>query len=37
MLSLLLIDFFHIFVYYIYNVLPQKEVADMWHIKESDF
>jgi hypothetical protein len=34
MLLLLLIDCFHLFVGCIHNVLPQEEVADMWHIKE---
>jgi len=36
MLLLFLIDFFHLFVDFIHNVSPQKEVVDMWHIKESE-
>jgi hypothetical protein len=36
MLLLLLINCFHLFVDYIHNVSPQKEVANMWHIKESE-
>jgi len=33
MLLLLFIDCFHLFVDCIHNVLPQEEVANMWHIK----
>jgi hypothetical protein len=36
MLLLLLIDCFHLFVDCIHNVSPQEEVANMWHIKESE-
>jgi len=33
MLSLLLLGCFHIFVNSTHNVSPQKEMADLWHIK----
>jgi hypothetical protein len=36
MLSLLSLGCFHIFVNSTHNVSPQKEVANLWHIKESE-
>ncbi len=36
MLSLLLLSCFHIFVNSTHNVSPQKEVANVWHTKESE-
>jgi hypothetical protein len=35
MLLLLLLLFFHLFVYCIHNIPPQKEVTDSWHTIES--
>jgi hypothetical protein len=35
MLLLLFLSCFDLFVDFIHNVLPQEEVENLWHIKES--